>query len=138
MVNPRRVIQRWNYLITHTSLNSTAAYDLARKELYRVRHASEIETRVAREEARAMGAYFTLSPLDIGDKLEDEAYENWKEWAIKESQALRALQSAAYSGTEDTSAETDDAPSAGLDELASSVPASKAGLSARGGSAVTV
>lgn len=131
------MIQRWQYLLTHTALSSAAAYDLARKELYRHRHHKEIQARVAKEEAQATGAYFTLGPVEVGDLLEDRAYENWRQWAIKETQSLRALSGSAYSGVEEESAvEIDQPEQAELQEVSEAVPGSRAGQTARGGAAV--
>jgi small subunit ribosomal protein S23 len=87
-------------------LSQTVAYDQARGEYYRYRLAREVEDRVAREEALATGAFFGPGPLEIGMQLEDGYYENWKEWAIKEAQALKQLSQSAYSGTDEEEAET--------------------------------
>ena len=131
------VIQRWQYLLTHTQLSSAAAYDMARKELYRNRHYKEVQLRVAREEAQATGAYFGLGPLEVGELLEDRAYENWKLWAVKETQALRALSGAAYSGVDEASAvEIQEPEQAELQAVGDSVPGSRTGQTARGGAAV--
>ena len=70
--------------MNHTDLSLSAAYDQARKELYRYRHAQEVEQRVAREEALASGAFFGQGPLEIGNYLEDKQYEDWRKWAEKE------------------------------------------------------
>jgi small subunit ribosomal protein S23 len=137
-----RVIQRQHYLLTHTSLSEPAAYDTARKELYRIRHYREIERRVAREEALSVGAFFGLGPMEIGMQLEDRAYEHWKEWAIKEAAALKQLQGSAYSGVgteeaeEEMSAELEGEEREELDEVQESVAATRKGLEARGGAAV--
>ncbi|KAM3420672.1 hypothetical protein BST61_g3927 [Cercospora zeina] len=137
-INGEAVVQRWQWLITHTTHSDAAAYDMARKELYRYRHHREVEARVAREEAQATGAYFGLGPLEVGDLLEDQAFENWKQWAVKQTQALRALQGSAYSGAEDDAEVQLQAPEddAALQEVSSSVPSSKDGQTARGGAPV--
>lgn len=93
------VVQRQAYLMS-TGIPSATAYDTARKELYRVRHANEIEARVAKEEALAVGAFFAPGPLEHGMKLEDQQYEAWKEWAKTETEALKQLQGSAYTGNE--------------------------------------
>lgn len=131
------VIQRQNYLL-RTGLRPAAAYDQARKELYRQRHAKETETRVAREEALATGAYFGPGPLQIGMKLEDHAYEDWKRWAEKEIQALKQLQGSAYTGTENEAAELEiqEPEQEELQEVSSQVPGTRAGQAALGGAAV--
>ncbi|KXT06829.1 hypothetical protein AC578_7216 [Pseudocercospora eumusae] len=136
-INGESVIQRWQYLLTHTQLSSAAAYDMARKELYRHRHYKEVELRVAREEAQATGAYFGLGPLEVGELLEDRAYENWKQWAIKQTQALRALSGSAYSGVDDASAvEIQEPEQAEPQAVGDSVPGSRTGQTAKGGAAV--
>ncbi|KAI5360149.1 Putative mitochondrial ribosomal protein S25 [Septoria linicola] len=137
-INGEAVIQRWQYLLTHTALSNAAAYDMARKELYRFRHQKEVETRVAREESQAVGGYFGLGPLEVGEILEDKAYENWKEWAVKETQALRALQGSAYTGNEEGSELEvgEPATEGALEEVSGSIPGSKSGQTARGGAAV--
>jgi small subunit ribosomal protein S23 len=121
----------------HKDMSETAAYDKARKEFYRYRHAREVEDRVAREEALAMGAFFGPGPLEIGMKLEDVYYENWKEWAIKEAQALKQLTQSAYSGIEE---EEDDLSAnlstEDLQAVKPATPGSKTGLSARGGAPI--
>lgn len=115
--------------MTHTAYSQAAAYDMARKELYRYRHHREVEARVAREEAQATGAYFGLGPLEVGDLLEDQAYENWKQWAIKQTQALQALRSSAYTGTEDDADPQLEEPRADAapQEVSSSDPSSRSG-----------
>lgn len=133
-----RVIQRWHWLLAHTDLSTAAAYDKARTEHYRVRHHKEVQARVAREEAQHVGAYFGPGPLEIGDILEDKAYENWKQWAIKETQELKALQSSSYGATGVEDESTPDEQQEGLQEVADSVPASRAGQTARGGAAFRV
>ena len=124
-----RVIQRQNWLLFHTPLSPAAAYDKARKELYRVRHFRETEIRVAREEALSTGAFFGAGPLDIGMKLEDLAYEDWRKWAEKEIAALRQLQGSAYTGTEveDAAAEAIEQPEEVLQEVSEGEPATQAG-----------
>lgn len=119
-------------------MRPAAAYDQARKELYRQRHAKETETRVAREEAMATGAYFGPGPLHIGMQLEDKAYEDWKQWAEKEIVAFKQLQGSAYSGTENENAdlEIQEPQQEELQEVSSQVPGTKAGQTALGGAAV--
>ena len=106
-----------------------------------MRHAREVETRVAREEALSTGAFFGPGPVEIGMQLEDKAYENWRKWALQETEALRQLNNAAYTGTggeEDGSAELEplaaDAPE--LQEVSAAVPGSERGQEAKGGSVV--
>ena len=77
----------------HQSLSKASAYDKARREFYAHRHLSEIRSRIAKEEAQHVGAYFGKGPLEIGMALEDKAWENWKLWAttqIEDEQSKRA------------------------------------------------
>jgi small subunit ribosomal protein S23 len=90
------VVQRQAWLMREEELSEPAAYDKARTEYYNHKHSAEVEKRVAKEEAMAYGAFFGPGALEIGMQLEDQQYENWKEWAIKESNALKQLQSSAY------------------------------------------
>ena len=107
-----------------------------------MRHSRETEVRVAREEALSTGAFFGPGPLEIGMKLENAAYDDWKEWAKKEILAQQQLQGSAYTGTE-----AEDAPEivdeGGLSseqeeiqQVSESIPGSKGGQEARGGAAV--
>ena len=63
------------------------AYDIARREFYRLRLREDIQRRVAVEEAEATGAVFGPSRLEIGMQLENEEFERWKAWAKAEAQA---------------------------------------------------
>lgn len=121
-------------------LTRAKAYDIARKELYQARHAREIEQRVAKEEAQAMGSYFGLGPLEVGMQLEDQKYEEWRAWAEKEIAALKQLQGAAYTGMEneelDLGSGGEEVQQSQLDEVSESVPTSRGGKEALGGAAV--
>jgi small subunit ribosomal protein S23 len=83
------------------------AYDAARKEFYDLRMQEDIERRVAVEEARAVGATFGKSYIDIGIELEEKALNQWKEKAIALLQLKRGRQ-AAFSGA----SEEEDVPAA--------------------------
>lgn len=136
-----RVVQRQNWLLANTSLSAPAAYDKARKELYRVRHFRETEQRVAHEEAQNVGAYFGLGPIEVGMQLEDRAYEDWKAWAIKRAAALKQLSADAYSGVGTEEAEEEMTPDTGgeseaLQAVRSNIPGSKRGQEAKGGAIV--
>jgi small subunit ribosomal protein S23 len=72
------------------------AYDVARKEFYKLRQQEEIERRIAVEEARHYGAYFGKTNLQVGMELEDQVYEHWKKWATDQIAKLEAERSAAY------------------------------------------
>lgn len=78
------------------------AYDAARKEFYALRHEEEIVRRVHREEALWTGAVFGKSALEAGMAVEDIEFEKWKEYAVKEAEAAKTRQDAAYAtGLED-------------------------------------
>ncbi|KAI5194265.1 hypothetical protein E4T39_08704 [Aureobasidium subglaciale] len=123
---------------TYPAYTKLGAYDKARKEFYEIRHAQEIERRVAREEALWTGAEFGPSPLDIGMQLEDQKYEEWREWAAKEILAIKQLNGSSSNARDQDGpldVEADDV-SAALDELEPSVPGSKRGQQAQGGAFV--
>ncbi|KAI6870009.1 ATP-dependent DNA helicase [Hortaea werneckii] len=103
-INGEAVVQRQSYLMSHGGLTTALAYDTARKEFYRYRHYLETSTRVAREEALAVGAFFGPGPVEIGMHLENQAYEGWKAWAEKEVAAMKQMAGAAYTGTENQEA----------------------------------
>ena len=91
------VIQRQLWLLHNVEgMTSTKAYDIARGEFYALRHEEDVERRVAKEEALSTGAYFGKSTLEIGMELEDQAYEEWKAWAMKEVELLEQQRDAAY------------------------------------------
>ena len=71
-------------------MDTNTAYDVTRREFYRLRQEEEIEKRLAREEARYVGAYFGMTRSQIGMVLEDSEYENWKVWAGKEAKRREA------------------------------------------------
>lgn len=132
-----RVVQRQQWLMHNEALSEAAAYDKARKELYRARHAREIEQRVAREEALATGAYFGPGPLQIGMKIEDQMYESWREWAQKEIIAQKALAGSAYTGMQqEADLDVEAGEGSALDEVQGSVPGTRGGQTALGGAAV--
>ena len=109
------------------SLPTHQAYDKARKELYRVRHQLEIERRVAREEALATGAFFGPGPNEIGMRLEDKQFEEWKKWALAETERMNQLRTSAYTGSEVSEEPELDAPSTEeLEQVADSPSASGA------------
>lgn len=134
-LNGEAVVQRQYWLMQKGGMTEAAAYDKARKELYRTRHAREVESRIAKEEARAFGAFFGKGPLEVGMELEDQQYANWVEWAKKEQQALSQQQSSAYTGDEAENAATETGQDE-LDYVSDQVPASQAGQTALGGVAL--
>lgn len=85
---------------TFSPYPKSAAYDLARKEFYTLRHQQDLQRRVAREEALFTGAEFGPDPLEVGMRLEDKSFEGWKAWATKEVMVQKQLAGAAYTGTE--------------------------------------
>lgn len=72
--------------------------------------------------------------------LEDKAYEDWKRWAEKETDAIKQLQSSAYAGAESEESEPvgeiegQEAPE--MEVIKESLPGSKRGQEALGGAAV--
>ncbi len=96
------------YLTRHEGLTKAAAYDKARREFYKHRHLEDLERRIAHEEALSTGAYFGMSANEVGMMHEDTAFENWKQWAIKEATAQRQAEEAMYTG----SVEEEEAPGA--------------------------
>ncbi|KAJ5105449.1 hypothetical protein NUU61_002796 [Penicillium alfredii] len=83
------VVQRQLWLLNNVkNMTKSNAYDIARREFYRLRLQEDIERRVAAEEAEATGANFGPSYLDIGMELENKNFEQWKDWARKEAQLL--------------------------------------------------
>lgn len=124
---------------TFSAYSKAHAYDVARKEFYEARHRQDIERRVAKEEALFTGAEFGPSALEVGMQLEDEKFEEWKAWAVKEIAQQKQLAGSAYTGiTEESSVlETEDpATQEGLDELEPVVPGTKRGQEALGGALV--
>ncbi len=86
-------------------LSKQRAYDVARKEFYKLRQQDEIQRRTAVEEARMYGAYFGKTNLQVATGIEDRMYEKWKKWASAEIAALEAERSAAYANVVDLAAE---------------------------------
>ncbi|QGI75278.1 hypothetical protein CEK26_000187 [Fusarium fujikuroi] len=86
----RYVVQRQLWLMEKERLSEKKAYDITRREFYRLRQEEEIEKRVALEEAKHVGAYFGKSRIDVSHQLEDREFENWKIWAGKETERQEA------------------------------------------------
>lgn len=95
-------------------MSKTKAYDVARREFYRLRQLEEVEKRVALEEARYVGAYFGKNRLEVGMQLEDLEFEKWKAWATKQVSDMEAR---AQSGVETFDIEDTE----GADEFAGDV-----------------
>lgn len=84
-------------------MTKSRAYDIARREFYRLRLQEDIERRVAAEEAQATGATFGPTRLEIGMQLENQQHEIWKQWAKTEAQVV---DQASASAEEETASET--------------------------------
>ncbi|KAL4873186.1 hypothetical protein BDV12DRAFT_160544 [Aspergillus spectabilis] len=83
------VVQRQLWLLNNVpDMTKSAAYDIARREFYRLRLQEDIERRVAAEEAEATGATFGPNRIDISMELEKQQYEIWKSWAKTEAQIV--------------------------------------------------
>ncbi|KAK3297845.1 37S ribosomal protein S25, mitochondrial [Chaetomium fimeti] len=102
------VVQRQLWLMEVQGVSKARAYDVARKEFYKLRQQEEIERRIAVEEARMYGAYFGKNNLQVGMDLEDAAYEVWKSWAAIEISKLEAERTAAYANVVDVATEAAD------------------------------
>jgi small subunit ribosomal protein S23 len=76
------VVQRTLYMMEVEGRNSKDAYDLARKEFYRLRMKQDIERRIAREEAIAVGANFGLSYMEISLENEGKIIDQWRTEAV--------------------------------------------------------
>ena len=92
------------WLMKHKGLSKASAYDAARREFYARRHLSEVRTRIAKEEAQHVGAYFGKGPLEIGMELEDRTWENWKRWASVQIEEESAMRAQMFSGQQDEGA----------------------------------
>ncbi|RSM03564.1 hypothetical protein CEP52_007297 [Fusarium oligoseptatum] len=92
------------------NVSERKAYDITRREFYRLRQEEEIEKRVAVEEARHVGAYFGKTRIDVSHSLEDREFENWKLWAGKETERSEAQRNAEIEsfGLEEEGADGDD------------------------------
>ncbi|PGH03790.1 37S ribosomal protein S25, mitochondrial [Helicocarpus griseus UAMH5409] len=105
------VVQRQLYLLNNVpDMTKGAAYDIARREFYKLRLQEDVERRVAREEALATGAYFGPDMHAVGMELENQEYERWKVWAEGENQAMEQRLAAftGATGPRDESGESQD------------------------------
>lgn len=109
------MIQRQLWLLNNVpDMTKTAAYDIARREFYRLRLKEEIEQRVAAEEAEATGAMFGPRMLDVSMALEDKVYEDWKGWARTQAQVLDQ-KTAAFVGAPEVAIPSDDTKASSLE-----------------------
>ncbi|KAK0674408.1 mitochondrial ribosomal protein S25 [Cercophora samala] len=95
------VVQRQLYLMQTAQMSRSQAYDVARKEFYKLRRFEETEARIAREEARAYGAYFGKTVNQVGMELEDKEYNAWLKWAGEEIEGQEMERQAAYANDVD-------------------------------------
>ncbi|CAG7991278.1 unnamed protein product [Penicillium salamii] len=111
------VVQRQLWLLNNVpEMTKTNAYDIARREFYRLRLKEDVERRVAVEEAEAYGAEFGPSYLDIGMKLEDVQYNKWVEWARQSAQVQDQRQAALAGAPELADEKATTEPTAETDE----------------------
>ncbi|KAK2858542.1 mitochondrial ribosomal small subunit component [Arthroderma sp. PD_2] len=104
-VDGESVVQRQLHLLnTVPNITKEDAYDIARREFYKVRLQEDVDRRIAQEEARATGAYFGPDMNTIGMELENQEYDRWKQWAETEV-ILHQSNRAAFAGIEMTEAE---------------------------------
>jgi small subunit ribosomal protein S23 len=101
------VVQRQLWLLNNVpDISKSTAYDIARREFYRLRLKEDIQRRVAAEEAAAYGAEFGPSYMDIGMKQESEQYDKWLAWARNQAQIM-GQRTAALSGAPELATETE-------------------------------
>ncbi|KAI0407816.1 37S ribosomal protein S25 [Xylaria palmicola] len=97
------VVQRQMWMMYNVQgMTEAKAYDMVRREFYALRHAEDVERRIAKEEAMKVGAYFGKSALQVGMEIEDLQYDNWKKWAGRQIQTVHAAQDAAYTNFGET------------------------------------
>ncbi|KAK6517243.1 mitochondrial ribosomal small subunit component [Arthrobotrys megalospora] len=121
------VVQRQMWLMEYKELSTSEAYDVARKEFYRLRMRSDIERRIAAEEARSVGAFFGKTHLQVGLELEERALLAWK---VKAQEAVarrqQRIEAMASPGSIDTDVTDEEATTdtAGLANATESRPSS--------------
>ena len=81
---------------TTQPLSRAAAYDKARRELYNRRAFDEMESRIAKEEALAVGAEFGASAQDVGMYLENCEFDRWRTWANEQVTLQEQARAASY------------------------------------------
>lgn len=84
------------------------AYDQARKEFYQLRLDQDVEREVAKEEAQHLGTHeeelfiynnIGQSQIERNLKLEDDALEDWRNWAIKDIQDQKNKAASMFAGS---------------------------------------
>ncbi|KAF2672627.1 hypothetical protein BT63DRAFT_382517 [Microthyrium microscopicum] len=115
------VVRRQMWLIEHfvpgpgdehldSETISQRAYDQARKEFYQLRLREDVEREVAKEETVHLGTredklfawnHIGESLNDRSLKAEDDAFEEWREWATTDMEEEAANRSSLYSGAGD-------------------------------------
>ncbi|PWW78990.1 mitochondrial ribosomal protein [Tuber magnatum] len=89
------VVQRQLWLRENEPvMTAERAYDIARKEFYNLRLQEDIERRIAIEEARACGATFGKTYLEIGIEIEEKYLEQWRKDTVAFILRRRQRQSA--------------------------------------------
>lgn len=83
-----------------------AAYDVARKEFYALRHEEEVAAQIAREEARMVGGYFGKGMVALGMAKEDAEFDRWRAWAMEEAERSARDRAAAYTSFGDDALDT--------------------------------
>lgn len=121
-LTPTSVVQRQMWLMKHQHMDKAAAYDQARREFYSSRHLAEVRSRIAREEAMHVGAYFGKGPLEVGMELEDKAWENWKTWANQQIEAEQSMRAQMFSGPQNEDAGVSDLSDAEYENAVSDLP----------------
>lgn len=106
--------------VHETAITKDEAYDITRKEFYQIRRQEQITRRIAIEEARMVGGYFSISKQEQVMRTENYWYNRWRRWAerkVSEDQAERGSAYANY-GQEDSEAEAGGETDADADEAA--------------------
>lgn len=110
------VVQRQLWLLNNVpDMTKSNAYDIARREFYKLRLREDIQRRIAAEEAMAYGAEFGPSYQEISMKLENVQYDRWVEWA-REQALAQGQRTAALAGAPELAEETPEATGAETDE----------------------
>ncbi|KAF3930967.1 hypothetical protein ABW19_dt0201001 [Dactylella cylindrospora] len=103
------VVQRQMWLMENRSLSQKDAYDVARREFYRLRMREDVQRRIAIEEAKSVGAYFGKTYIQVGLELEEQALSAWRLRAQEEltKRQQRIEMASGQSSLEDTVGDED-------------------------------